>query len=341
MSVSSVEPVFLKNRDIPDSENRISGLDLCLAGEQSSGRGSIVGAQDIRGLWRIYPATRQARNDLLTKGMTVRNCCLQVAGTNPFILKDAGYEKPATKVWVSDLPISVASNEIENSLSQIGCELRSKIMNERYRDADGKLTRFETGRRFVFISIPSIPLEKTLRIANFTAKIYHKEQKPTKKVCSRCLADGHYAKECTSEVVCLACRKPGHKRGDACCQGLEFEPSGDSGLGAVGGSEKDMRAPDAPRDNLSRDSVPRNNGPARAKDTVKDAQDDANRGRKDKKQSTLDFARAEQQRPRSATPKRHRSDDQEPQTPRGKQTRKSLPSDERGRESDDSDSARN
>ncbi|KAK7087358.1 hypothetical protein V1264_021422 [Littorina saxatilis] len=35
--------------------------------ERTAGRGSITGAQDIRGLWRIYPTTQAARNELLIK----------------------------------------------------------------------------------------------------------------------------------------------------------------------------------------------------------------------------------------------------------------------------------
>ncbi|XP_070205717.1 uncharacterized protein [Littorina saxatilis] len=70
--------------------------------ERTAGRGSITGAQDIRGLWRIYPTTQAARNELLIKGMNVRNCTLQVSHTNPFILRDdSGTEEPSTKLWLA------------------------------------------------------------------------------------------------------------------------------------------------------------------------------------------------------------------------------------------------
>ena len=218
----SVHPVFIKARDIPDNFNKPANvLELCVAAEKVAGTASIVGAQLIGGLWRIYPATTEARNSLLIKGIRLRNTQLQLANNNPFILRDdSGEEKPSTKVWVDNVPISVADSEIEHSLKKTGCELRSTIKTERARDNDGKLTRFLTGRRFVFITVPSTPLEKTLKVSVFTARIYHKEQKLVRGpvVCSKCLEQNHHASQCEKDIVCRACKQPGHKRGDAECQ---------------------------------------------------------------------------------------------------------------------------
>lgn len=216
-----VNPVFLKNKDIPDSSTKYpSVLEICLAAEKVSGRSSIVGAQEIRGLWRIYPETKEARTALLVKGVTVRNVVLQVSNTNPYILRDdADEEKPSTKVWIDEIPISVADSEIEHSLVKIGCELRSAIKSERARDADGKLTRFLTGRRFVFITVPAAPLDKTLKVSFFTAKLYHREQRQARKtvICSKCLGEGHHVSACENDIVCRTCKKTGHKRGDPVC----------------------------------------------------------------------------------------------------------------------------
>nr|KAG5697080.1 hypothetical protein BaRGS_001996 [Batillaria attramentaria] len=38
----------------------------------------------------------------------------------------------------------------------------SSLIEEKIRDKDGKLTRFLTGRRYVFINVPERPLEKTV-----------------------------------------------------------------------------------------------------------------------------------------------------------------------------------
>lgn len=219
-AVSSALPVFIKNRDIPNSDvNRPNCLELCLAAERVAGRDSIVGAQDIKGLWRIYPATKEARSTLLIKGMVMRDVSVQLCETNPFSIRADGIEKPSTKVYIDGIPISVADSEIEHSLLKLGCELRSEVKHERARDRDGKLTRFLTGKRFVFITLPNTPLDKTMAVSFFTATVYHKEQKAVQKqvVCSKCLESGHHVSVCENEVVCRTCKKPGHKRGDPAC----------------------------------------------------------------------------------------------------------------------------
>lgn len=219
-SISSALPVFIKNRGIPNSDvNRPTCLEICLAAERVAGRDSIVGAQDIKGLWRIYPATKEARNTLLIKGMVIRDVSVELSDTNPYSIRDDGIEKPSTKVYIDGIPISVANSEIEHSLLRLGCELRSDIKHERARDRDNKLTRFLTGKRFVFITVPPTPLEKTMTVSLFTATLYHKEQKSVAKtlICSKCLQSGHHVSMCKNEVVCRTCKKPGHKRGDPLC----------------------------------------------------------------------------------------------------------------------------
>ena len=47
-------------------------LEICLAAEKVSGTETILGAQEIRGLWRVYPLTRTARNKLLIENLTLR-----------------------------------------------------------------------------------------------------------------------------------------------------------------------------------------------------------------------------------------------------------------------------
>ena len=72
---------------------------------------------------------------------------------NPFIVRGgSGEEVPVTKVWISDIPISVDGKDIETALVRLGCVLRSSLINEKIRNKDRTLTRFLTGRRFVFVN---------------------------------------------------------------------------------------------------------------------------------------------------------------------------------------------
>lgn len=289
---STVQPVFLKQNSIPDCViNRPSVLEMCLAAERTSGQGSILGAQEIRGLWRIYPATREARTELLVKGLRLRNTSLQVSNSNPFILRDdTGEEKPTTKLWIDNIPISVAESEIEHVLVKVGCELRSAIKMERARDADNKLTRFLTGRRFVFITVPPTPLDKTLKINIFTAKVYHKEQKsiPKSVICSRCLQPNHHVSQCTNEVVCRECKQTGHKRGDPRCE-------------AAGKPEPAKQPPSPSKDNANKESTSQSRKGGGKSDASHD------RSRASPRQSTLLSALDRAPRNRSGTPKRGRS----------------------------------
>ena len=92
-------------------------------------------------------------------------------------------------------------------------------MMERDRDERGVLTRWLTGRRFVYITIPGRALPEKISIGSATATLYHREQKnkPENSTCSRCFTKGHLASSCTSDIVCRTCNQPGHKSGHPSC----------------------------------------------------------------------------------------------------------------------------
>ena len=173
----------------------------------------MLRAQNIRGLWRIYPATSEARFQLLVRGIRIGKTLAQPPSTIPFILRDdMREEKPATKVWVDSIPISVADSEIEEALVKVGCKLRSPIKLERARDSDKQLTCFLMGYRFYSSPFPQGRWKKTLGVNIFTAKLYHKEQKQITAFCTPCLTQGHHISVCTSEIVCRECKQTGEKR---------------------------------------------------------------------------------------------------------------------------------
>ena len=170
---------------------------------------------------------------------------LALFGKNPFILiEQDGRESPSTKAWISDIPISCDEADIESALVRLGCVLRSSLIFERIRNKDSKLTRFLTGRHFIFIDVPSKPLERSLSFGGFTARLYHKEQPKKEKgsiICSRCLQTGHWASDCQNDIACLDCRKSGYKRGDPARSAVTMLPesvwdpySGDTASGNSG-----------------------------------------------------------------------------------------------------------
>ena len=216
------KPLFLRVRDLPATEDyEWTVLDICRACEKVAGHGSMDGAQRIGLLFRLYISSSipEARAKLLISGIALNGVLVKLSEVNPFVLRDRdGGEIPNTKVTVSDIPISYSSSEIEDCLKQLGCHLLSNIRFQHVRDENGKLTRFKNGNRFLYIAVPKDPLPKQVKIGLFNGKLYHKEQKVNSEVrCWKCLQVGHHSFECDGEIVCLTCKTPGHRRGDAKC----------------------------------------------------------------------------------------------------------------------------
>ena len=156
---------------------------------------------------------------LLLEGMEVRILTVNRFDKNPHIVKtpDGEKEVQTTKLIIANLPFS--NDEIERKLVQLGCEPQSKLMMERDRDERGGLTRWLTGRRFVYIRIPDRAPPEKISTGGTTATLYHREQKnkPENSTCSRCFTKGHLPSSCTNDIVCRTRKQPDHKNGHPSC----------------------------------------------------------------------------------------------------------------------------
>ena len=110
---------------------------------------------------------------MLINGLTAHGLHVKLHAKNPYIIQDQNSESPYTRVWISDIPISVSGTDIESALLGIGCNLRSPLIQEKVRDRDGK------------------PLERTLKADIFNARIYHKEQPQKKPTPARYFKDSN------------------------------------------------------------------------------------------------------------------------------------------------------
>ena len=226
-TINCVEPVYFKNSDVPvEKDNWLSNWEVCMASEyviNPDKKGQYTeAAQKIGDLWRIYLNDETARVNLLMQGIILRGMHIEVKDKNPFVTP--GFESfQTTRLFIRNIPLSFDNNTIANAIRNKGAEMVNALKYSRARDPSGKLTNFKTGARFVDIVIPENPLPKKLKIGDFTASLYHKEQKQSleNKECGNCMQKGHIRKECPNEMVCYECRQPGHKKGDPECPSLK------------------------------------------------------------------------------------------------------------------------
>ena len=80
------EPVFITTKQIPFMDAPRDTVDICAAAEKVIGRGTIRGAQRIRGRWRIDPKQRQFRERLLIEGFMLGGSRISVLDKNPFLI---------------------------------------------------------------------------------------------------------------------------------------------------------------------------------------------------------------------------------------------------------------
>ena len=213
----AVLPVFVKSELLPEGT---TVFNLCEATEKVSGPTTIDGATLISGLWRVYPLSEQSRIKILNAPIQIQNKNFRYESFNPFIRRYGGQEVEGTRLIISNLPFSYSNKAVENNLRACGYRLRSQMQFEKARGPDRMLSDWKTGRRFVWVDVPSKTMAKSVKMGDFMAYIYYKEMKKTQE-CYKCLKVGHRASECVNEEVCLTCRKPGHRRGDPVC-GLDL-----------------------------------------------------------------------------------------------------------------------
>ena len=122
------EPVFFKVRSVPaEAGKELDTIEICSAAGKVSGRGTVRGAQRIRGLWRLYVHHKQARDKLLMEGTVLRGISVTLLSKNPFtIAQQNGEEKP---LIISNIPISAEGKTTETALAKV-CQLRGSLRSE-------------------------------------------------------------------------------------------------------------------------------------------------------------------------------------------------------------------
>ena len=159
-------------------DRSISGYQVCKAIQQVIGtRGKVTGAQILNGLYRIYLSTNEARRILIAQGVTIGDTYVSVIEVNPKIVHGAE-NSPSVKLIIGNIPLSISNDEIETELKKLeGVHLKSRLFFENYRDDEGGLSSFKTGRRFAYINPPPQPLPHRFQMGSWKPSLYHWGQK--------------------------------------------------------------------------------------------------------------------------------------------------------------------
>ena len=166
VSGRSMPTVFVKHKNLPiGNDGPIYGLEICRGLEKAIGGENIDGAQKYNGTWRIQTKNMASRASLLLKGFPLRGCSIQVSSKNTDLIDG----RESVKLLISNIPFSVADEEIKKALIKHNIKLGGEIRWECYRDEQKNLTSYKSGRRFVKIAKPETPLLKSVEVArNFT-----------------------------------------------------------------------------------------------------------------------------------------------------------------------------
>ncbi|GFR81985.1 hypothetical protein ElyMa_000616300 [Elysia marginata] len=206
MSSRGVEPVFALAGELP---NEVTIAHICSAAESTAGYGTVIGAQRIGALYRIYPADTKARITILSLGFSVKGTKISLKGQNPFIIRgNNGEEIKTTRLTVDGVPISYSDTDIAVKFKKMGINSLGPLILDRARDGEGKLTRWLTGKRWVWIELPRTTLPRTVDMGPFRASLFYREMKGTAdtRVCFKCHKEGHVAKACPLQLTCWTCK---------------------------------------------------------------------------------------------------------------------------------------
>ena len=195
-TIQSVPPVFLKERDIQG----ITPIQLCNAIVSVISDSKLEGVQKVNNIWRVYLKDRQTRLELSVKeSIIVNGQRVRLYDTNPNVVF-SGYSHnqrfDADKLTIKNLPLSVSNNEIAKMLREKNVQMISPIRYGYIRDADGQLTDYKSGDRYVYVQPYDQPLPKQQEVGIFKCILIHHGK----------------------ETECKACKMSGHKIGADTCK---------------------------------------------------------------------------------------------------------------------------
>ena len=86
-----------------------------------------MGAQKVRGLWKIYINDPEARAILLSRGLSIRHRTINLYDKNPFGMRQRN-EVATEKVIIQDLPFEINNEDVYNLVTSFpNCEIVGEV----------------------------------------------------------------------------------------------------------------------------------------------------------------------------------------------------------------------
>ena len=184
--------IYTKHSFLHASRNdRFVQYRLAMAICAITAHGEVKMAQQLKGLWKIYVRTEDARRSLLKSGVRFNNRNVPLFDYDPFSRRST----PSEKIVIRDLPMEVDDDVILQYFTENHphVHVRSKIMAANILDPNNKPTAFLNGDRYVYVESGFDPvLPKEDMIDDVQCRIWHPSQELK---CKRCFDHGHRAHE--------------------------------------------------------------------------------------------------------------------------------------------------
>ena len=158
MDQHTVEPLFMKERDMPSADLPPYTVVKAIISRISPDQ--LDGVQRVGQLCRIYLKSLHGRLDLMTrKSLITDGKSVALYEQNPFKINLQSPDDKKDKLTIKGLPISVSNDEVVNLLKSKGITLATQVKFANIRDDNGSLTSYRNGARFVYCQpfSPSLP----------------------------------------------------------------------------------------------------------------------------------------------------------------------------------------